>query len=413
MKKHTKITILSVILAFLMLLPTALPTFAVSYDDIKDQTSEELRAEVERLQAEINELQQKIDQASADREAIFEQKVVYDEISNLYTSQLNILEIKIEKLNFDYIENEKQLFKLQEEYDRSYSDFLELMRLSYVVGNASYLEILIGAESISDFFSRLAYVSSMIGYSDRLLDRLERASNELEETGLKLQAVIAEQKLAAEEIEKKQAELDSWDSEHTYILKELEDTINSLGGEYAVLGGAFEQAVKEMDAYVQKLIEEEEQRIKEEEERKRLEEEAERIANMPFLWPVDKKFSYISCYYGYRDIPELGLYNDFHHGIDIPATKNSNIYAVKDGTCILSVTGHRTYGNYVMLSHADGTVTLYAHCNENLINVGDYVKQGDVIGLIGTTGLSTGNHLHFEIRIDGVKKNPMNYLKRP
>ena len=98
-----------------------------------------------------------------------------------------------------------------------------------------------------------------------------------------------------------------------------------------------------------------------------------------------------------------------HKGMDIAAAGGTPIYAAHDGR-ISSTTGHWTYGNVVMVDNGDGVTTLYAHMSSIAATVGQQVKKGDVIGYVGSTGRSTGNHLHFEVRINGVRQNPRNYI---
>lgn len=115
----------------------------------------------------------------------------------------------------------------------------------------------------------------------------------------------------------------------------------------------------------------------------------------------------ISSPFGYRTHPILG-YSKFHSGIDIPAPSGTPIVAAKSGTVILSrlMSG---YGNVIMIDHGD-TVTVYAHCSALNKSVGDSVSAGDVVAFIGTTGLSTGPHLHFEVRVNGSPVNPLGYV---
>ena len=103
-----------------------------------------------------------------------------------------------------------------------------------------------------------------------------------------------------------------------------------------------------------------------------------------------------------------------HTGIDIPAPRNTPIYAAKSGVVTTSVLGsgvNWSYGNFVVVSHSDGTSTLYAHMNSRNVTRGQTVRQGDVVGYVGTTGRSSGNHLHFEIRVNGERKDPMDFYR--
>jgi len=131
--------------------------------------------------------------------------------------------------------------------------------------------------------------------------------------------------------------------------------------------------------------------------------------NAQFLWPVPGRYR-ISSYFGWRPRP-IGTGNEHHHGIDIPAPARTPIVAAESGTVILSQ-WHGGFGNTVIISHGGGLTTLYAHNTQNLVRVGDTVTRGQQIALVGTTGHSTGNHLHFEVRQDGTPVNPLPFLNR-
>lgn len=100
-----------------------------------------------------------------------------------------------------------------------------------------------------------------------------------------------------------------------------------------------------------------------------------------------------------------------HKGVDIGASKGTKIVAAAAGRVTVSQYGYSGgYGNYIMLSHGNGVQTVYGHCTSLLVNVGEYVSQGQAIATVGSTGNSTGNHLHFEIRVNGIAQNPQNYV---
>ncbi|MDR1438536.1 MAG: M23 family metallopeptidase, partial [Clostridiales bacterium] len=125
-------------------------------------------------------------------------------------------------------------------------------------------------------------------------------------------------------------------------------------------------------------------------------------------WPLPG-YSTLSSPYGTRVHPVTGK-KKMHTGIDIPAPTGTDIVAAKGGTVIISgVQGG--YGNAVVISHGDGLTTLYGHCSKLLVKVGQTVKQGEVIAKVGSTGVSTGPHLHFEVRKDGATAQPLNYVK--
>ena len=126
-------------------------------------------------------------------------------------------------------------------------------------------------------------------------------------------------------------------------------------------------------------------------------------------WPVPTR-SYISSYFGWRTL--YGRPN-YHKGIDIPGSAGTNIVAADSGKVLKVSKLTYGYGWHVIIDHGNGVSTLYAHCSRLDVSVGDYVEKGQVVAGIGTTGNSTGNHVHFEVRINGVQQNPLNYVKQP
>jgi murein DD-endopeptidase MepM/ murein hydrolase activator NlpD len=125
------------------------------------------------------------------------------------------------------------------------------------------------------------------------------------------------------------------------------------------------------------------------------------------MWPSDDS-KLVTSKYGMRPHPILG-YTTMHNGIDIGAHYGTNIRAADGGIVMISEYSS-SYGNYVMINHGGGRYTLYAHMSKRLVSVGDKVSQGDVIGLVGSTGYSTGAHIHFEIQIDGKRTDPLQFF---
>ena len=149
-------------------------------------------------------------------------------------------------------------------------------------------------------------------------------------------------------------------------------------------------------------------------------EEAERRANEsdngnfkygggPLKWPVPSSQK-ITSNYGYRVHP-IYKTRRLHSGVDIGAPSGSNIVAAESGVVILASYGYNGgYGNYMIISHGSGLTTRYAHCNSLAVSVGQTVSKGQVIGAVGSTGDSTGPHLHFEVRLNSASYDPLNYL---
>ena len=127
-----------------------------------------------------------------------------------------------------------------------------------------------------------------------------------------------------------------------------------------------------------------------------------------FLWPAPSG-KYITSYYGYRTHPISGQWK-MHNGIDIGAAGGTNIVASEEGVVVTATWNEGGYGWYVIIYHGEGISTLYAHASKLLVKAGDQVRRGQVIALVGNTGASRGDHLHFEVRLNGTPRNPLDYL---
>lgn len=127
------------------------------------------------------------------------------------------------------------------------------------------------------------------------------------------------------------------------------------------------------------------------------------------MWPLPAANNVVTCKYGMRTHPITGVYK-LHTGVDLRATKGTNIYAANNGT-VTTATYNKAYGNYVVIDHGGGVATLYAHMSKINVSRGQTVTQGTVIGLVGSTGYSTGPHLHFEVIRNGKYTNPIDEFK--
>lgn len=132
-----------------------------------------------------------------------------------------------------------------------------------------------------------------------------------------------------------------------------------------------------------------------------------KMRHIPALIPVDKKYSFVASAFGYRKHPILGIVR-MHEGVDMDAPRGAKVYATGDGV-VVGARYNGGYGRVVSIKHGYGYETRYAHLQKMLVRKGQKVKRGDVIGLVGNSGLSTSSHLHYEVRVNGKPVNPINY----
>jgi len=284
--------------------------------------------------------------------------------------------------------------------EQQYNAMKKRIKYMYEKGNQSYIEMLFGSTGFSDMLNKIEYIQKLSKYDRDMLVAYMNTKNE-----------IAASK---EELEKEQAELE----EAQAALQNEEDAMETLIASKESEIGVYEADIDNKEAAVaqyQAEIAAQDAAIKELEaaiaaEKKRLLEENKKAINYDggqFAWPAPS-YKRISDDYGYRIHPTLGV-EQFHNGVDMAAPGGSPILAAYDGE-VVAVAYSATMGNYAMIDHGDGLVTIYMHAQGYSISKGQTVVRGEQIGSVGSTGRSTGNHLHFSVRLNGSYVSPWNYL---
>ncbi len=320
---------------------------------------EEIDAQISAVQAEINKFQEEIDAKNSAIKAS-EQKIAK-------------LTQDLQKQNADYNERAKRLIKK---------------------GNVSYSEIILRSKSIEDLLTRMSVVKRVAEYDS---DKLEEIEESMTEVDLMKKDLLSQKedvlKLKQVQDEKKE-ELSTYRAESQAIIDKLQKDINAFEQEY--------ERAKQLEA-----------QARAEAERARL--QSEGSGKIPasyvggqFMWPSNTTHV-VTSPYGYRIHPVTGK-SRFHAGIDIGAAYGTSILAANDGVVIVAGYNAGGYGNYVVINHGGGYTTLYAHASSLLVSVGQQVKRGQVIATCGSTGMSTGPHIHFEVQYNGQTTNPMQYF---
>jgi len=281
---------------------------------------------------------------------------------------------------------QKELDETQDRIDVKNESFNERLRAIYKNGEAGYIEIMLGSDNFSDFINNAEMVNRIYQYDVDFLENLKKQYKEIDIKKKDLEGYQNELVAKRKDVEDKQEQLEVSRGEAVNLRKEIANNNDLLAAQE-----------KKLAEYADELID----KIKSIQS-------DEDYAGGTFAWPAPG-YTRITDPFGYRIHPILKT-KEFHTGTDLGVPANSKLVAVNDGTVIIAGWSGG-YGKTVVIDHGGGIVTLYAHNNKLLVKVGEKVKKGQQISLSGSTGMSTGPHLHFEVRKDGVYIDPMIYLK--
>ena len=381
-----------VIVGIATLMPSA--SAAVTQSDINKQKDKlaEFADQKKEIQAELNAIKK-------DKTKIVEQKMALDQQIEIITAEIDAANELINSLTVAIAERQAALDYAREKEAEQLALFSSRARAMEKMGETSYLGVLLQAESFSDLLTRWDAVQEIMRYDQQIMDDLKSTRKQIEIDQALLEADKADQYAISKELALNQAELAEQYAEADRLIAGL--TADQLDAQKA-----YEQAEKDM-ADTQKEISDLMEVLRKQQEAAKKDNP---YVGGEYMWPLPSSHTKISSQFSMRNHPILG-YARQHTGIDIPAPKGTKIMAANSGTVILRKT-NSGYGNYIVVDHGGGQATLYAHMSAFAgFGVGDSVKRGDVIGYVGSTGLSTGNHLHFEIIINGTQVNPVPYLK--
>ena len=402
MKKFSNI--LKAVMAFVMAVVIVFVAIPYGADnvyaiDTSDEAEQALEDKINSLQNEQQELKNKLEAAKTNEAEQERQKEYLDSLVLSTQNEIDTTKLLIEEYKVKIEEKGVEIDALNVEIDKKYEIMKERLRFTYEEGNASYLEMIFEAKSFSDFLMTVERVGSMLDYDRSLMEDLQTALDTLEEEKYTLEETQKSLEDTEASLIQKEADLEQQIKDTEAYIAQLQADQVALEAEYEKAKAAEDQANKDIAALLA-------QRAREQAAaNKNNSTEYRPVFGGKFIWPVPG-YSTISSPYGWRT---LWGRSDFHLGIDIPAPSGTNIYASAAGE-VLTATYHYSYGYYILIDHGDGYATLYAHNSQLLVSPGQIVEQGQHIAEMGTTGSSSGNHLHFEIRINGETTDPQQFV---
>lgn len=391
MKKLSKIISISILLMIVSSVGLKVTAESSTYYNQKQQEATQ----------NSNQAQEQLDNVSGEIDEVLQEVADLNNSILTYENEIQELNTKLTQLEESISQKEKELT----EKKKVLEDRLVAM---YMKKETTFLDVVLSGK-LMNFISNQDMMKQITEYDNKLITEVNELKKSLESEKTEVETVKKDKEQKTAELQKLKAEKEEKAANLTDEQKELEKKLSeykSQAEEYAKLE---RQAI-----------------AKEEAARKAAQEASKNNTNTsgsnsnnggqtnttPYTggklgWPCPSS-SRITSPYGYRIL--FGV-RDFHTGVDIGATTGSNIVAAESGTVILANYGwNGGYGNYIILSHGNGITTRYAHASQLYVTAGQTVSKGQVIAAVGTTGNSTGPHLHFEVRVNGSHTNPLNYL---
>ena len=387
-RKALSLTLCGVVLAASVVVgPLTTPAQAVSQWEI-----DALQQQKDAIAQNKKDQQAALDALQAEQAGYIEQKTALDKQQEMAVEEINLTKEQLEMYQAMIEEKQAEADQAQADADAQLVKYKEHLRNMEEQGMFNfYLSILFGADSFSDLLARIDMISEIMEYDKQVEEDYKDARDFALEVKAEYEAYEAELSVKAEEL---QAEIDALQAELEATQQQidaLQNDIDSYTAAYAEYAADEDRVQAEIDRLTEELKKQ----------------NTPVASSGSYAWPCSSCYT-ITSNYGYRYL-ELYGYTRLHAGVDIGAQYGASVTAAASGSVTVA-TYSSSYGNYVMIYHADGSSTVYAHMSSLAVSAGQYVNQGDVIGYVGSTGNSTGPHLHFEVRINGSTVDPMQFF---
>ncbi|WP_236914784.1 murein hydrolase activator EnvC family protein [Clostridium sp. Cult2] len=367
------------ILALVLLFNYALAFADNSLEDLKKKQKNTIQ-QIDETKKEIKNIEKQTKDVSTQIEEL-------DKQMDNAAIELEKVEKELDELNEDIDRTLTELEEAEEKIADKQDTFNSRLRVMYENGDVGYLEVLLAAANIRDFLIRKDMIQSIVNHDVELIKYMKEQRDIIDNKKTELQAQRASVEVTRNKLADRKNDLASATRAKELLMTELEKDLKKYEEQYDKLN----KLAKDIESEIVKR-----QRV-----------DGPYIGGI-MAWPVPV-YSRISSYFGYRIHPVFKT-KKLHTGIDIAAAAGNKVVAANDGTVIYSGT-LGGYGKTIMIDHGGGIVTLYGHNSSLVVSEGTQVKRGDTIAKIGSTGISTGPHCHFEVRKNGSYVDPMPYLK--
>lgn len=404
----------------------AVPGFSVHAEETKEEV-EQQKEEAQQGQAEAKanaeKYQKKVDKLTATVNELDKQ------VTDIST-QIVQKKQEADDLQTEIDETQTKLAEAQVSEDNQYVAMKKRIQYLYEEGDVEYIDALMSSASFEDSLNKSEYVDQLSSYDQKQLDKLVKTKNDIAEYEQTLKDDLADVEKVQADLEQKQSDLDA-------VISQKNEEINKYSGDAAMqqaLAEEYARQESELDDKLAEIARQEAARLEEERKQEELRKQQEdnnggaddtdnsgsddnsggddsnntggsSTGTGRFIWPVSGP---ITDYFGPRESPTAGASSN-HMGIDIGCSYGVPIAAADSGVVTVAEWGE-SGGNYVMIDHGNGFVTMYLHNSSLAVSVGDVVSQGQTIAYAGSTGYSTGTHCHFSVFLNGSYVNPLDYL---
>lgn len=375
-------------LAILLVIIVAIP-FSVDFSQngLITVSAETVQDKINKASKEKQEALDKMREAQAERDDVVAQSDQLEREIDIIQTEIYAIDDLIADADAKILEKEEEIARIEEQIANQDELFKECLRAMDETSTVSYIELLLSSENFSELLINIESINEMTEHDMAIIDEMTKLKTEVEDAKAEIELYRSEQEEARNIASGKQSQLETKLKQKEALTAQLEKDIEKYKQVY-------EEARRQEEALKGSL--------------NYSSSSSEYLGSGKFCWPAPS-YTRISSPYGWRLHP-IYKTNKFHSGVDLAAPGGSNILAAESGK-VISAGWNGGYGNCLVVDHGGGISTLYAHASRLCVSKGEYVTKGQVIAKVGTTGNSTGNHLHFEVLIGGKTTDPMAYIK--
>lgn len=375
--------ILALALAIVLCIPVMV---SIDSDTVSAATVQE---KINAATKEKQEALDKIKDAEAAKDDVIAQSEQLEREIDLIQSEIYAIDDIIAEIDVEIAEKEEEIKKYEEDIAAQDQKLKACLRAMDENSMTSYLDLLLSSESFAELLINIETINEMTEYDMGIIQEMTDLKTEVEVAKAAIEAKRESQAEARAIAQSKQGELEVKLAEKDALAKSLEKDIEKYKQVYEEARRQEEALKKQISGSLSTSS------------------NSKYTGNGQFCWPAPS-YTRISSPYGWRLHP-IYKTNKYHSGVDLAAPGGSNILAAESGT-VKFAGWNGGYGNCLIIDHGGGITTLYGHASKLCVSKGQYVSKGEVVAKVGTTGNSTGNHLHFEVLINGKTTDPMAYI---